>query len=246
MAATATARKAPRVTARTRRAPRPAPVRAARPAPRRAPRPAPRPLPRLVPVAVGRTAVAVGDLADSGLVLRLTRSRIWIGLLGSLLVGIVALNVFALSLNASSSKTAGIADELRSENSALTTQIADRLSNERAQQAAAQLGLIVPEPGAILYLDPKPGDAAAAASRLRRGAITIGTTYVPPVTTVTPELVAPTATETPVTTDQAAIDTTVGAEATATADQAEATATADQAATATSAATAAGGITAAP
>ncbi len=187
-------------------------------------------------MAVGRTALAVGGLADSGLVLRLTRSRIWIGLLGTLLVGIVALNVFALSLNASSSKTGALADELRSENSALTTQIADGLSNERVQQAAARLGLIVPEPGAVLFLDPRPGDAAAAADRLRRGAITIGTTYVPPVAPVVPELAAPPAAETPVTTDQAATDTTVTADATAAADPA----------TATPAAPAAGGITAAP
>jgi hypothetical protein len=238
MAATATARKtAPRATARTRRAARPAPVRAARPAPRRAPRPAPRPVPRLVPVAVGRTAVAVGELADSGLVLRLTRSRIWIGLLGTLLVGIVALNVFALSLNASSSKTGALADELRSENSALTAQIADGLTTERVRQAAARLGLIVPEPGAILFLDPRPGDAAAAADRLRRGAIAIGSAYVPPVAPVAPELAAPPAAETPVTTDQAVTDATVPADATVALDPATAT---------TPAASAAGGITTTP
>ena len=238
MPATATARKTPvRAAARSRRAAGTAPVRAARPAPRRAPRPAPRPVPRLVPVAVGRTALAVGGLADSGLVLRLTRSRIWIGLLGTLLVGIVALNVFALSLNASSSKTGAIADELRSENSALTTEIADRLSNERVRLAAAQLGLIVPEPGAILYLETGPGDAAAAAARLRRGVITIGSTYGPPVAPVLPELAPPPAAETPVTTEQVAADATVPADATTAADPAVAT---------SSAAPAAGGITAAP
>jgi hypothetical protein len=226
MPATATARKAPvRAPVRTRRTPRPAPVRAARPAPRRSPRSAPHPVPRLVPVAVGRTALAVGGLADSGLVLRLTRSRIWIGLLGTLLVGIVALNVFALSLNASSSKTAALADELRSENSALTTEIAGGLSTERAQQAAATLGLVVPEPGAILFLDPRPGDAAAAADRLRRGAITIGSAYTPPPAPA-PELAAPPATETPVTTDQAATEATVPTEATVEPDPAAAPSTA--------------------
>jgi hypothetical protein len=56
-----------------------------------------------VPVAVGATAGAVGGLADSGLVVRLTRGRLWIGALAMLLVGIVALNVMALSLNATSS-----------------------------------------------------------------------------------------------------------------------------------------------
>jgi hypothetical protein len=139
-----------------------------------------------VPVAVGRTALAVGGLADSGLVLRLTRSRLWIGVLGTLLVGIVALNVFALSFNASSSKTAALADELRRENSALGADVADVLSNERLQSAATRLGLIWPEPGAILYLDPRHSDAEAAAERLRRGEIAIGSEYVEPVAPVVP------------------------------------------------------------
>jgi hypothetical protein len=187
MPAAATARKAP---ARARRAPRAAGARTAKAAPRRAPRPAP----RLVPVAVGRIPVAVGGMADSGLVLRLTRSRLWIGALGSLLVGIVALNVAALSFNASSSKTAALSDELLSENSALRAQIENGLSNDRLQEAALRLGLIIPEPGAISYLEPKPGDAAAAAERLRRGEITIGSGYAPPVAPevpVVPEAIAP-------------------------------------------------------
>jgi hypothetical protein len=208
MPAAATARKAP---PRARRA---ASARAARPAPRRAPRPAPRPGPRLVPVAVGRTAVAVGGIADSGVVLRLTRSRLWIGLLGSLLVGIVALNVFALSFSASSSKTAALSDELLQENSALRAEIEAGLSNEQVQGAADRLGLIVPEPGAIRYLEPKPGDAAAAADRIRQGAVTIGSEYVPPALPVAP--VVPESTETAVPTESvtpaAPTETTVPAE----------------------------------
>jgi hypothetical protein len=188
-----------------------------------------------VPVAVGRTAVAVGGIADSGVVLRLTRSRLWIGVLGSLLVGIVGLNVFALSFNATASKTAGISDELRRENSALRAQIAGGLSNERLQNAAARLGLVVPEPGSILYLDPEPGDAAAAASRLRKGGITIGSTYVPPAPTVLPA--APIAEE-PVT---AAVDPTV-AEATVTPEATAAEAT-EPTATAQAAVPPTGGIT---
>jgi hypothetical protein len=209
MPAAATAKAAPR----TRRAPRATAARAARPAPRRA-RPAPRPAPRLVPVAVGRTALAVGGIADSGLVLRLTRSRLWIGALGSLLVGIVALNVAALSFNASSSKTAGLSDELLRENSALRAQIENGLSNERVQAAAAGLGLIVPEPGAIRYLEPKPGDAAAAADRLRRGSFTIGTEYVPPAIPVTPVPAEATATTEAAVTPETAetAETTVPAE----------------------------------
>jgi hypothetical protein len=180
-----------------------------------------------MPVAVGRTAVAVGGIADSGLVLRLTRSRLWIGVLGTLLVGIVGLNVFALSFNATASKTAGISDELRRENSALRAQIAGGLSNERLQNAAARLGLVVPEPGSILYLDPEPGDAAAAAARLRKAGITIGSTYVPPAPTVLPA--APIAEEPATTPVEAAVtEATVTPEAAA-AEATEPTATAEAA-----------------
>lgn len=118
---------------------------------------------------VGRTAVAVGGLADSSLVVRLTRGRLWIGLVGVLLVGIVGLNVAALSFSASSSNAARAADELERMNSSLRAQIATQLTNEEVQQTASELGLLVPTPGAIRYLKARPGDAAAAAKRLRSG-----------------------------------------------------------------------------
>lgn len=151
-----------------------------------------------MPVAVGRTAVAVGGLADSGIVFGLTRSRLWIGLLAGLLVGIVGLNVAALQLNAGTSKTAALSEELLRENSALRAEIADQLSNERLQRVAARLGLVWPEPTAIRYLDPRPRDAAAAAARLRAGEITVGAAHVPatPVAAVPPaEPVTPLPTE---------------------------------------------------
>lgn len=191
MAQAATARKATTLTARTavartrstRASGAPARARSthARSAPRRTRAATPTPG-RLVPVAVGRTAVAVGGLADSGVVLRLTRGRLWIGALAALLVGIVALNVIALSLNASSSKTAGAADALRRENSALRAKLAEELSNARLQKAASVLGLIVPEPGSIGYLRPGEGDAATAARRLRSGKLVAAPAYVPPET----------------------------------------------------------------
>lgn len=132
----------------------------------------------------GLAAVAVGTIstvADSGVVLGLTRSRLWIGLLGSLLVGIVALNVMALSLNAASSKTAGLSDELREQNSALRADLADGLSNVRLQSAAERIGLVLPQAASALMLSPAAGDAEAAARRLARGDFEIGSTYVVPV-----------------------------------------------------------------
>ena len=199
MAATATARK-------TARSARPAPRKAARsaPAPRRR-RSHATPIPgRLVPIAVGRTAGAVGGLADSGVVLRLTRGRLWIGALAVLLVGIVGLNVMALSLNASSSKTGSQADELKQQNSALRAQLAGEVSSEKVQRLATDLGLIFPEPGAIRYLNPEGGDAAEAARRLRSGDLTL-TEYIPPPPVSSTTVVAPVEPEMPVAEDATAM-----------------------------------------
>jgi len=136
---------------------------------------------RLVPMAVGRTAVAVSGLAESGVVYRLTRGRLWIGALATLLVGIVAINVLALSFNATASRTGQQTDVLKRQVSTLRAQIAaSGASNERVQSEAAKLGLIVPEPGAITYLSPSANDAALAAKRLASGALTIGAPVATP------------------------------------------------------------------
>ena len=198
MAATATARTA----AAARRAPaRKTPARTAaarseaaarRAAPARRRRTGQTPIAGFVPVAVGRTAGAVGGIADSGLVVRLTRSRLWIGLLGGLLVGIVALNVMALSFSASSSDAARQADEIKRQNSALRGEIATRLSSPEIQAAAAELGLLNPEAGSIRYLRPSSDDAAEAARRLRAGELS-GSGYVaaPTEAPIVPEETVP-------------------------------------------------------
>jgi hypothetical protein len=130
---------------------------------------------RLVPIAVGRTAGAVSGIAESGLIHRLTRGRLWIGLLATLLVGIVAMNVMALSFNATASRTGLRTDVLKRQISILRTQIAAAgASNERVQSEATKLGLVVPEPGSITYLTPSPDDAATAAKRLLSGDLVAG------------------------------------------------------------------------
>jgi hypothetical protein len=196
----------------------------------RAARPARRPLTpmpaRLVPLAVGRTAVAVSGLADSGLVHRLTRGRLWIGALTTLLVGIVSLNVLALSFNASSSRVGRQADVLKREISALRAKIATNgASNERVAAAAAELGLIVPEPGSVGYLRPSPDDAAVAAKRLISGELAAAPSYVAPAALVSAPTITPSA---PPATDQPPVaapptDTAPATDATATAPTTDAT-----------------------
>jgi hypothetical protein len=170
-------------------APAPAPARkppvrkppARKPPARRAParKPAPgRPSPgrragrQLVPIAVG-TATAVRKLPDSSLIVRLTQGRAWIGLLGVLLAGIVALNVITLSLAA----TAGHVDQniqaLRTENSILGGRDAQRSGAARVRHEGAALGLSAVAIDEVGYVEAGPGDVATAAQRLAAA----GTTY---------------------------------------------------------------------
>lgn len=159
------ARKAP-----ARKAPARKP--AARKPAARAAAPARRAVPRtqagghLIPLAVGRTAVAVRGLPDSGLIFRLTRGRAWIPLLGFLLAGIVALNVVTLSLTASTGKISQQIQVLDQENNILGAREAQKLSTKRVQSEAAALGLTIPATQDIGYRDASRQAVATAASRL--------------------------------------------------------------------------------
>jgi hypothetical protein len=168
---------APARTPRTRPKPRgrtaAAPARKAAPvrkAPARSPR---RAVPRagravggqLIPLA-GRTAVAVGQLPDSGLVVRMTRGRAWIGVLGVLLVGIVALNVITLSFAASAGRIDQQITALDQENSILSGRDARLSGIGRTREAAGSLGLTMPASEDIHFSQAGRDDVATAAQRL--------------------------------------------------------------------------------
>jgi len=156
-----------------RSAPAPAPSRTTpprrKPAPARAPRPAPQRTRtvggQLIPLA-GRTAVAVSQLPDSGLVVRLTRGRAWIGVLGVLLAGIVALNVLTLSFAASSGRIAEQISALSKENSMLGGRVAERYSTARIRYEAGTAGLFMPNVEDPMAVEAAPDDVATAAARL--------------------------------------------------------------------------------
>jgi hypothetical protein len=176
--APAPARKAPARKAPARKSPaRKAPARkaSARKAPARAPRRV-RTTSRaaavggqLIPFA-SRTAVAVGQLPDSGLMVRLTRGRAWIAVLGVLLAGIVTLNVITLSFAASSSKIDEQITALDQENPILRGRDARLTSVGPIRQAAGDLGLAMPPSEDIHFTAAGPADVAAAAQRLAAAA----------------------------------------------------------------------------
>jgi hypothetical protein len=165
----------------------------------------------LFPQAAVRSAGAVRDLSDSSLIMRLTRGRGWIAVLGAMLVGIVALNVISLSLTAGSGRLSLQIDELKTEISGLHAQIDERLSASKVEAEAARLGLANPDPKAITYLSAGDGDAARLAHLLGTDSFLLapsqpssypapGTSYAPVSTSSTPE---PTTTVAPTTTPAA-------------------------------------------
>lgn len=162
------ARPAPQKKAAPSRRPRsrPAPKsRAAAPA-RKAPARVPgRVGGQLIPLA-GRTAVAVGQIPDSSLVVRMTRGRAWIAVLGALLAGIVTLNVITLSFAASSGHIDAQITALDQENSILRGRDARLYGTGAMRNSAGALGLAMPSSDQIHFTDAGPDDVAVAAQRL--------------------------------------------------------------------------------
>jgi hypothetical protein len=164
MAAAATARRA--ASATTPRRKRPALAAApARKVPARKPAPARRPGGQLIPIAVG-TATAVRNLPDSGLMVRMTRGRAWIAVLGVLLAGIVTLNVITLSLAAGAGPVDQNIQALDEENSLLRSRDAQRSGAARVRHDAASLGLSAAAADEIDVVRASPRDVETAARRL--------------------------------------------------------------------------------
>lgn len=120
---------------------------------------------RVIPLA-GRTAVAVTQLPDSGLIVRLTRGRAWIAVLGVLLVGIVGLNVVNLSFSAAAAKIDEQIITLEGEIQMLKTRDATRSSTKRVRGAARERGFATAAGSETIFADSGPDTIATAAARL--------------------------------------------------------------------------------
>lgn len=162
----ATAPAPSRTTPPKRKPARKAPVRPA-PRVRTAPKPKPRrsAQPKLALV-VGRTAAGVRHLPDSGLIVRMTRGRTWIAVLGVLLVGIVTLNVVTLSFAASAGKVDEQITTLEEENSMLKNKVAENYAIKRIRHEGGAQGLAMPNDQAPSVIQFEPKDVGTAAQRL--------------------------------------------------------------------------------
>jgi hypothetical protein len=130
---------------------------------------APRPVPQLPFGALAERAVgAICTVRDSQVVDRLVRGQGWIALLGVLLIGLVGLNVSLLKLNAQNGRTAEIARDLRIDNAKLRGSVSRLGSSGRLQEAAREMGLVMPTPQMVNYLRAHPrSDGRRAAKNVR-------------------------------------------------------------------------------
>jgi hypothetical protein len=96
----------------------------------------------------------------------MTRGRLWIGVLGVLLAGIVGLNVITLSLAATAGQVDQNIQALDRENSILRARDAERSATERVRSDAAALGLSASTEESVGYVQVGPDDARIAAQRL--------------------------------------------------------------------------------
>lgn len=182
---------------------RPAATRAATAAPpRRAPRartatrpPAPRvarrisgPLRAPVPQTAGAPAVHRGHplgervvaglraLPDHPWLDRLVRGRAWIMLIGFGLIGLVAMQVSMLGMNAQIGRSLQRAAVLDRENATLRATVSSLSAGDRVEAAATSMGYVAPDAGSIRFLATAPAaDATRAARALRPPLATAGT-----------------------------------------------------------------------
>jgi hypothetical protein len=107
-------------------------------------------------------------MPDHVVVDRLIRGRLWIGLIGCLLLGLVGMQVALLKLNAGIGRAVQQGANLERRNGELRADISRLGSEERIQAMGAKLGLIMPDAGSVTYLAARPGQDAPAALQAMR------------------------------------------------------------------------------
>lgn len=117
-----------------------------------------------------RIVIGLRALPDLRLLDRLMRGRGWIIVVGVMLLGIVAMQVSMLKLNAGIGHSVERANTLERQNASLRAQISQLSSTDRIEETAAKLGMMMPPAGSVRYVQVNgKGDAQKAVAQLRSG-----------------------------------------------------------------------------
>jgi cell division protein FtsL len=165
-------------------------------------------VPAPAPPPFGRWADGLRALPDARWVDRLLRGRAWIAIVAVALIGIVAMQVHLLKLNAGIGRAVETTATLERQNAALRTTVAGLSARERIQAEAAELGLAMPPAGDVRYVRargprdvrsavktmraPDPAPAVATAAPAPTGAV-VGATATDPAATAVAPAAGPTA-----------------------------------------------------
>ena len=141
------------------------------PPPRRAPKPVPAPTPARTAKPAKGILRGIGafvlSLPDHALLDRVVRGRAWISLLGVLLAGIVAAQVEILKLGASMGRALEQTTTLTSQNELLRDSVAALSDDQRIEHLATNMGMVLPPPGAVGYLNAgQNGDVSGALANI--------------------------------------------------------------------------------
>ncbi len=122
-----------------------------------------------------RVVRGVAALPEHRVLEHAVRARWWIGLVGFLLIGIVAMQVGLLSMNASIGRAVERAAELERTNGQLRGDVSRLGARERVTAEARRLGMVTPGTGNVRYIAPSVRrDARAAAAAVAGGAFLAG------------------------------------------------------------------------
>lgn len=114
-----------------------------------------------------RLGAFLRSLPDHALLDRLVRGRVWIPLLGVMLVGIVAMQVELLKLNASTGRSIELISSLQSRNESLRVDVASASNPNRIERIATGMGMTMPGPEAITFLSARSASAQRALAGIR-------------------------------------------------------------------------------
>jgi hypothetical protein len=110
-----------------------------------------------------RIGAFIRSLPDHRLLDRLIRGRWWIPVLGVMLVGIVAMQVEVLKLGASMGRSLERNSVLSSRNAALRESVATLGDDQRIEQLAASMGMVMPPAQAVGFLGASADGSAGRA-----------------------------------------------------------------------------------